>query len=133
MRPALPKRRSRGPGVLLRKLPIVLLLAMVFGAWPSFAKEAEQDKIILLNDAACALEDSNPVLSKTIAQLAEEQEKEWEYTTANKNPSPVFDKNIPSLNEQIKDLKAAAFAITPVYPLIAKALDNMAKEMEVHR
>ena len=91
----------------------------------------DQDQIILLNDSAAALEDSNPGLSKMLTQFADEKEKEWEDKNANKNapqvPLPIKYKT--QLQDRIKLLKAAALAIRPTYPLIAKGLDKMAKDM----
>ena len=92
----------------------------------------EQTQIILLNDSAAALEDSDPELSKSLAQLADVKEKEWEDANANKPvlPTPVTDKNLPQLQEQIKVLKAAALAMKPSYPLIAKGLNKMARDLD---
>jgi hypothetical protein len=98
----------------------------------SQAKESnEQDQIILLNDSASALEDINPGLSKMLAQYANEQEKDWENKNASKKelPAPITDKYKKLLQGRIKLLKAAAMAIQPTYPLIAKALDKMAKDL----
>ena len=118
-----------------KKTLMVILLIGAIGFWPvvSQAKGGgdEQDRIILLNDSAAALEESNPQLSKSLTQFADEKEKEWEANKANKSesPIPVKDQNIPQLQERIKLLKAAAIAIEPAYPLIAKSLNKMAKEM----
>jgi hypothetical protein len=91
----------------------------------------DQTRIILLNDSAAALEDSNPGLSKSLTEFADEKEKEWEYKSANKNalPTPVTDKEIPQIKYQIKLLKEAAVAIKPSYPLIAKSLFKMAHDL----
>jgi len=91
----------------------------------------EQDQIILLNDSASALEDSNPVLSKSLAQFADEKEKEWEDNKANNaaSPSPLTDKDIPQAQARIKLLKAAALAVGPTYPLITQGLVKMANDM----
>lgn len=113
-------------------IPTAVVCALVFNPGVSQAKDGDaQDQIILLNDSAAALEDTNPGISKSLTKFAEEKEKEWEAQNANKAqlPAPVTDKNLPQLKEQIKLLKAAAVAIRPTYPLIAKSLDKMAKDM----
>ena len=117
---------------MIKKISIAIVFALVFNLSVSQAKGGDdQDQIILLNDSAAALEDSNPGLSKSLTQFADEKEKEWEHKNADKNalPTPVTDKNIPLLQEQIKLLKAAALAIQPAYPLIAKSLLKMAKDI----
>ena len=45
----------------------------------------DQSNIVLLNDAASALEDSSPDLSKRLTQFADHKEKEWEAKNANKD------------------------------------------------
>lgn len=91
----------------------------------------DQARIILLNDSAAALEESDPDLSKSLIQFADEKEKEWEAKQANKDalPTPVTDKELPQLQYRIKLLKEAAMAIKPTYPLIAKSLYKMAKDL----
>jgi len=108
---------------------LAVVSALVFNPGVSQAKAGDdQTQIILLNDSAAALEDSNPELSKSLTKFADEKEKEWEYKNANKDapPTPDIDKNITLLQERIKLLKAAAFAIQPTYPLIAQGLNKMA-------
>jgi hypothetical protein len=91
----------------------------------------EQDQIILLNDSAAALEDTDPVLSKSLTTFADEKEKEWEAKNANKAqlPTPITDKYKAQVQDKIRILKAAALAIQPTYPLIAKSLNSMAKDL----
>ena len=111
---------------------MAVVFALVFNQGVSQAKAGDdQAQIILLNDSAAALEDSNPELSKSLAKLADEKEKEWEYKNANKDvlPTPVTDKNSKQLQERIKLLNAAALAIQPTYPLIAQGLIKMAKDI----
>ena len=99
-----------------------VVAALVFNPGVSKAKGGDdQTQIILLNDSAAALEDSNPGLSKSLAKFADEKQKEWEHKSTDKNPPP--------LQEQIKLLKEAALAIQPTYPLIAKSLLKMAKDI----
>ena len=112
----------------------ILLASIVLGifAFNPGASQAkggdDQDQIILLNDSAAALEDSNPGLSKILTQFADEKEKEWEGKNADKNgfQKPIIDKNI---QYRIKLLRAAALAIAPTYPLIAKGLNKMANDI----
>ena len=110
----------------------IFIGAVVFVPCVSQAKtDEDQNQIILLNDAASAVEDSNPELSKELAKFADEKEKEWEYKSANKNalPTPVTVKNFPQLKYQIKLLKEAAITIKPTYPIIAKSLYKMAHDL----
>jgi hypothetical protein len=111
---------------------LVVVFAAAFGPGASQAKGGnDQNQIILLNDAAAALEDSNPGLSKSLFEFADEKEKVWEDKNADKNelPTPVTGKNIRQFQERIKHLKAAALAVQPAYPLIAKGLNKMADDI----
>ena len=116
-----------------------LLLLIIIGviAFPLSVAQAkggdEQDQIILLNDSASALEDTHPGLSRMLTQYADEEEKDWENKNANKNvlPIPNTDKYKKLLQDRIELLKEAAVAIKPTYPLIAKALDQMAKDLNM--
>jgi len=111
---------------------LAVVFVLVFNPGVSQAKAGDdQIQIILLNDSAAALEDSNPGLSKSLTKFADEKEKEWEYKNANKGapPTPVTDKNSKQLQERIKLLKAAALAIQSIYPLIAQGLIKMAKDI----
>jgi nitrate reductase alpha subunit len=119
---------------LFQKILLTFLVLGIFAFNPGVSQAKggdDQDQIILLNDSAAALEDSNPGLSKSLTQFADEKEKEWEYKNANKDtlPTPITDKNIHQWQERIKLLKAAALAIQPNYPLIAKSLLKMAKDI----
>jgi len=111
---------------------ILLLGAITFNPALALAKGGdEQDQIILLNDSAAALDDSNLELSRGLTKFADEKELEWEKNNANKDlePLPLTVKDVPGVEEHIKLLKLAAVAIEPSYPLIAKALRKMAKDM----
>lgn len=123
-----------GLGLFKKALVVILIVGgITFLPVLSQAKGGnEQDQIILLNDAAAALEDSNLGLSKSLTKFADEKEKEWENNTANKNqaPAPITKKDIPRMRDRIKLLKEAAVAIEPTYPLIAKSLRKMAKDMD---
>jgi len=108
----------------------VVILTILFNLSLSQAKGGdEQDQVILLNDSAAALEDSDPALSKSLAQFADEKEKDWEASNANKAklPTPVMDKD--KAQDQIRILKAAAVAMQPVYPIMAKNLNKMADDI----
>jgi hypothetical protein len=105
---------------------ILLLPAIVF------AKPAnEQDEVILLNDSAEAVAETDPALSKSLTQWASKKEKEWEYENANKNasPPPITAKDLPELRDEIKLLEKTVLLIKPVYPLIAQGLIKMEKEI----
>ena len=125
---------SLAEGVPWRKkfLIVFVALGLVISPVVSQAKGGDaQAQIILLNDSASALDDSNPNLSKALSQLADDKEKEWEAQNANKDqlPIPITDKYKSDIKDQIILLKAAAQAIEPTYPLIAKSLDKMAKDL----
>ena len=112
---------------------IFIVFVIIFYPGHVQAKDGdEQSQIILLNDAASALEDINPGFSKSLTKLADDKEKEWNAKNSNKNvPSnSLADKNNTKSQEQIELLKAAALAIQPTYPLIAEGLDKMAKDMD---
>jgi hypothetical protein len=104
-------------GHLVNYLTVRSMMLIMIGAIacsPGISQAAggnDQDQIILLNDSAAALEDSNPGLSKRITQFADEKEKEWEDKNANKNeaPIPVSGKNgIPSSGTD-KNSKSSSF------------------------
>ena len=110
----------------------ILIMIIAFSPVKSEAKSSNgQNQIILLNDSAAALEDSDPGLSKTLSSFADEKEKEWEESNANKDAAPkaITDKDIPKLREQIRILKEASVAIQPMYPLIAEGLKKMTIEI----
>jgi len=118
--------------MIYRLMSILIIGVLVLNPMSSEAKGGdEQDQIILLNDSASALEDSDPELSKGLTRLADEKEKAWEDANANKPqlPTPITDKNLPQFQEQIRILKAAALAMKPNYPLIAKGLNKIAYEL----
>jgi hypothetical protein len=111
---------------------LIFIGVIAFNPCASQAKtDDDQAQIILLNDSAAALEESNPGLSKSLSQFADEKEKEWEAKEANKDalPTPVTDKELPLLRDRIKLLKESALAIKPAYPIIAKSLYKMAKDL----
>jgi hypothetical protein len=112
---------------------LVIIGPFAFNPGVSLAKSGdEQDQIILLNDSASALEESDPGLSRILTQYADSLEKDWENKNANKvePASPAGDKDHKQLQDEIKNLKAAAIAIQPAYPLIAKGLDQMALDLK---
>jgi len=114
---------------------IIFIIIGVFVLSPLTAQAKDndqQDQIILLNDSAAALEDTDPDLSKSLSEFADQKEKEWEDANANKAvlPTPVTDKDLPRLQQQIRILKAAALAMKTNYPLIAKGLNKMAKDLD---
>ena len=111
---------------------VTIIIGLVFLYAPvSFAKDDDQDQIILLNDSAAALEDTNPDISKNLTQFADEKEKEWEAKNANQDPPPPLspEENKRVTEARINLLKKAEVLIQPFYPLIAKSLDTMAVDM----
>jgi len=111
---------------------LFIIGVFIFNPMTAQAKNGdEQDQIILLNDSAAALEDSDPQLSKSLTKFADQKEKEWEDANANKAalPTPVTEKELPRIKAQIKDLKAAALVMKPNYPLIVKGLNKMAQDL----
>jgi len=119
--------------MIFRKIiPLAVAFVLVFNPGLLQAKaNDDQEQIILLNDSAAALEDSNPGLSKSLTKFADEKEKVWDDKNANKSelPAPITDKTKAKLQERIVLLRTAAGRIEPTYPLIAKALNKMAKDM----
>ena len=123
---------SARPKVSLVFSLLIFMGVIAFNPCASEAKtDDEQNQIILLNDSAAALEESDPRLSKGLSQFADEKEKEWEAKQANKDalPAPVTDKELSVLRGRIQLLKEAAIAVKPSYPLIAKNLYKMAKDL----
>ena len=118
-----------------KKLLVIFVIISVITFNPAMSQAKggdEQDQIILLNDSAAALEDSHLELSKDLTQFANEKQKDWENKNANKDQlpaAPITDKDKPIIQGQIKILKSAALAIEPAYPVIAKGLNKMAKDL----
>ena len=109
----------------------MMALMIMFNPGLSQAKPPNaQDRIILLNDAAAALEDFHPGLSQSLFKMADEKEKEWEASNVKSAPPPAANKNTPELKKQMEVLRKAALIIHPTYPLIAQGLIKMAKEMD---
>ncbi len=119
--------------IIKPSMTIMLIAALiVLSPCISYSKETdEQGQIILLNDSASAVEESDPALSKELSHLADKLEKDWEYRNANKNvpPAPVPDKHSKEFQDQINALKAASKDIADAYPLIAKGLDQMVLDL----
>jgi len=89
----------------------------------SWAKEADQrEQIILLNDSAVALEDSNPQMAKDLTQFADEQEKVLEDKTREISKQQT---------SRIKLLRDSAAILRQTYPLIAKGLIKMADDIAI--
>ncbi len=98
----------------------VFLGAIALNPCASQAKaDDDQSQIILLNDSAAALEDSNPGLSKSLAEYADQKEMVLEHKSA--------DINLNSLQSRIKVLNDAALALKTDYPSISRNLYKMAK------
>ena len=120
---------------LVRSFSLMVILAVSsVGLWPSMSMAKggdEQEQIIALNDSAAALEDLDPKLSKELTEFADERELDWEAKNANKDlppaPSAEEDKKLQEYRVQL--LKKAAVEIKPNYPLIAKTLERMSKDI----
>jgi len=126
--------------VINQRLKFLKNILVLFVIWSviilipgrSQAKDADdQDQIILLNDSAAALEDTNPDLSKSLTRLADEKEKMWETKNANKDSSasPTDKINTAELQDEVNLLKASAQALQSDYPAIAKSLNQMAHDI----
>jgi len=118
----------------MRMIKIIFVAVLFLALSPNVSQAKggdEQDQIILLNDSASALEETDPGLSKSLTQFADEKEKDWEDKNANKDKlsTPVSDKYKIKMQERIKLLRKAALAMRPNYPLIAQGLDKMAKDL----
>jgi len=113
---------------LVKSFSLIFLLSATVG----FAKtDNDQNEIILLNDLAAALEDSNPQLSKNLSEFAEEREKQWDDRTAHPiDPSAALSpEEIVQIRQQLKLLNEALPQIKSTYPLIALGLKRMIKEL----
>jgi len=98
----------------------VFLGAIALNPCASQAKaDDDQSQVILLNDSAAALEDSDPALSKSLAAFADQKEMVLEHKSA--------DINLNSLQDRIKVLNEAALKLKSDYPSISKGLYKMAK------
>jgi hypothetical protein len=109
-----------------------LLGLLALTAWPGASQakgNGEQAQIILLNDSAAALEDTDPALSQRLVKFADEKEKEWIAGNARKDAVPIVPETSGRRRQRIELLNEAAGALQPVYPLIAKGLKNMAKDL----
>ena len=114
---------------------VFLILIAIANIVPSFAEAKggdEQSQIILLNDSASALEDSDPILSKKLSVLADLKQKQWEYHNSHKDAPPdiITDKERLVFREEIKVLTSAAGIIQPTYPSIARDLTRMIKDIK---
>ena len=120
-----------------RKALAVVVLGAAVALMPSLSwskADQDQNQIILLNDSAAALEDSNPPLSKQLSAFADEKEKDWEAAKNAGNtpavPAPLTDQQKAHLRDQVKLLQTASVSIGTVYPLITKGLNDMRQELE---
>ncbi len=98
----------------------------------SFAKPGDEtSQIILLNDSAAALQESNPELSTGLTKFANEKEKELEdKNTGKQEPVGLKEEEIKKHDEDhIKLLRDSAAVLRQFYPEIAKRLVQMADDM----
>lgn len=108
-----------------------VLVALALLCSPAHAKGGdEQAQIILLNDSASALEDSNPGLSHELAGFADQKEKAWEASRKDKSSPPLVPKKNALWIARVKLLKDAAHEMEPTYPVIAKNLMKMAANLQ---
>ena len=105
----------------------VLLFPSV--SWP---KEADQrGQIILLNDSAALLEDSNSRMAEDLTQFANEKEKAVEHKNVPQDEAPVLKEEVikKQQTDRIKLLRDSAAMLQATYPEIAKGLIKMAEGM----
>ena len=118
----------------MRTFPVRLcsvLVGLSLLGGPAHAKGAdEQAQIILLNDSASALEDSNPGLSRELAQFADEKEKAWEASRKDKSTPPLVPTKNALWMARLKLLRDAAHDMEPTYPVMAKSLTKMAANVQ---
>ncbi|MBF0511752.1 MAG: hypothetical protein HQL13_05410 [Candidatus Omnitrophica bacterium] len=119
--------------VLYPSFLVFISFVFILGSFPgvSWAKDLKsQEQIILLNDAAAALEDSDPEISQTLSQWAQELDNKWQDPKSNKDVESIFmDPNKDRLKTRIQLLKTAAKKIENTYPLIAKSLNQMEENL----
>ncbi|MBF0504373.1 MAG: hypothetical protein HQL14_04640 [Candidatus Omnitrophica bacterium] len=99
----------------------------------SWAKGGDaRGQIILLNDSAAALEESNPQMARDLAQFADEKEKALEDANVGKDePQESEARDIQKLKtKRTKLLRDTAQILKPTYPEIAKGLMKMADESD---
>ena len=113
-----------------RSFSLFVVLVVCFIPGLTQAKGDGQNLIVLLNDAASALEDTDPALSKSVTQFADEKQKEWEAQNAGKGQPKQLEG--VHLKERLDLLKKAALGLEATYPLIARGLDQMAQDLAVH-
>lgn len=97
----------------------------------SWAKEADhRGEIILLNDSAAALEDSNPRMAEELTKFADEKEKALENKNADEPAVSKEEAIKKPQTDRIRLLRDSALLIQPTYPQIAKGLIKMADDMD---
>jgi len=107
----------------------LFIVGLVFCPSVSWPKEADdRGQIILLNDSAVVLEDSNPQMAKDLVQFADEKEKALEVKNTGQDepaalPAEVVGKQ---QTDRAKLLRDSAAILQAAYPEIAKGLMKMA-------
>ncbi len=110
----------------------VLGLMMALLSSVSLAKGGDEvAQIVILNDSAAALEESNPKLAKSLTEFADQKEKELEdIKSGNQEQIDLSEQDIKKRHEDhIKLLNSSAAALQPTYPEIAKGLSKMADDI----
>jgi len=114
------------PQIFCKKVTATFFLGFLIAVSPSWALAKggdEQNEIVLLNDSAAAVEDSDPPLSKALTQFANEMEVDWEKKNADSSyVGPAVDK--VTLQKQIDLLRKTVVEVGP-YPLIIQGLEKM--------
>ena len=114
------------------KILVLFIVGLVFCPSVSWPKEADdRGQIILLNDSAVVLEDSNPLMARDLTQFADEKEKALEAKNAGQDEPPALPAEVIYKQQtgRVKLLRDVAAIIQPTYPEIAKGLRAMADEM----
>lgn len=113
----------------MKYVKIMFLGALVFGlvfslSSAAFAKDKEGAEVKILQDAAMALQQSNPVLASGLADFANEEAQEMSEgkTNAKAKESAEWKEKHEAHARLLKD---AATALTRSNPDLAKKLQNM--------
>lgn len=114
------------------KIMVLFIIGVLLFPSVSWPKEADQrGEIILLNDSAVALGDSNPRMAEALTQFADEKEKALEDKNAGKDDLPLLKEEVikKQQTDRIKLLRDSAAILQATYPEIAKGLIKMAGPM----
>ena len=127
--------KKKGTSVIFaREIHIfsILVAMVVLFSSASWAKVPdERGQVILLNDSAAALEESNPRMAKDLTQFADEKENALENNNDGQDaPSAPGEEEVKKQQSaRIKLLRNSAAILQQLYPEIAKNLVAMADDM----